>query len=59
MTTLYEHRERQAAGRDACAWELVECEGLTVSEERIEPDEFERLVADWLGRLHGRNDRLD
>lgn len=55
--TLYEYRERQL-GRQQAAWDLVEFDGVTVTEKQLEPAEFERLKAEWLGREHGPSDRM-
>jgi hypothetical protein len=57
VTTLYEHRE-QRLRPDAAVWDLVEFDDVTVTEKQLEPAEFERLKAEWLGREHGPSDRM-
>lgn len=49
---LYEFRERQVTER-AVAWDVIDIEDVTVTEKQLEPAEFERLKAEWLGREHG------
>jgi hypothetical protein len=54
---LYEFRERQVTER-AVAWDVIDIDDVTVTEKQLEPAEFERLKAEWLGREHGPSDRM-
>lgn len=56
--TLFEYRERQMARRQSATWDVIEIDDVTVTETQLEPAEFERLRAEWLGREHGPTDRL-
>lgn len=55
--TLFEYRERRLT-QDAAVWDVIEIDDVTVTETQLEPAEFERMKAEWLGREHGPTDRL-
>lgn len=56
--TLWEYREGRARRRDAVDWDVIDIDDVTVTEKQLEPAEFERLKAEWLGREHGPTDRM-
>jgi hypothetical protein len=56
--TLWEFREAQASRRTAVSWDVIDIDDVTVTEKQLEPAEFERLKAEWLGREHGPSDRM-